>query len=121
VTQTKTTREISLPSWQEFPTQAYALIEEVKEHRRQNRGVYASAPIFLGQQDSTWDLLTTLERFNPRLTLLPHYFRSMLGAQTSVESYTGKRWPLPDYKEAHEYATTYDHFGRWQTHRDSSS
>ena len=97
------TRVVQLRSWEEF-------LDEISRRRT---GAADSPPtadgvlsdlLFRGQEDATWELETTLERYlRCEKTNVLEYFRVLSAVARRVESATARRWDLPtlnDYERA---------------------
>lgn len=52
--------------------------------------------LFRGQGRASRKLQTTLERYSPKEFTEDQYYQLVLGVKPAVESYTGKRWELPN-------------------------
>lgn len=76
----------ALNSWEEF-------LEKIKE----TKAKYSRADIFFrGQHDSSMALKTTLERRSKKEWSLKDYARRARSILPQVESFTGRKWNLPD-------------------------
>jgi len=98
----------SLNSWEEFKD----LLEQIKADYAQNRS--GSLPLlFRGQENSTWNLTTTLERRREGMSFAD-YYHIIHRIKPQVESFTTREWPIPDYygtilSIATDYEKLYNH------------
>lgn len=93
------TKEIDVPSWEEF---------EQKLHELQPSGSGHRPPLlFRGQSDSTWPLDTSLERYGMRDYSYMEYFSLMSRVRPQIETFTNKKWEMPDFEEVQKWATTF--------------
>lgn len=94
---------IKLTNFSDFESQASALhklyIEKKGEHQ-----FNISPLLFRGQANSSWKLETTLERHTSRRYSTAEYYRLMQITRHKVESFTAKKWALPDKFEDDQLA-----------------
>lgn len=62
--------------------------------RRLSSKGYMSDPLFRGQADQRWPLVTTLERFSTKPWSVKKYYRLVLAVAPAVNSLTLRAWPL---------------------------
>ena len=73
------TRARDLTSWREFTEAIYDIEKEIAERSRETIGHY-SRPLYRGQADANWRLVTTLERETKRDMTMARYHRDYIGA-----------------------------------------
>lgn len=88
-------KEISLATFEEFEEKAKLLLEEREKKRKEERR-YFSPMLFRGQRKESDKLKTTLERYSSRQYSPEQYYYVMRNIRLTVESWTGKRWDIPD-------------------------
>ena len=88
-------KEVTLATFEEFESQANVLLEGRKK-KHSEEGGYFSPVLFRGQAKSSDELKTTLERHSSRLYSPQEYYEVMLAIRYAVESWTEKRWDIPD-------------------------
>jgi hypothetical protein len=97
--------EIEVVSWSDFERD---VVQHVTHRRQelesQNHGRRFAEPLFRGLGSSDWKLETTLERSYPMERCdstqgLLEYYRKILAVRPSIETFTGKLWPIPDLME----------------------
>jgi len=66
--------------------------------------------LFRGQEDSCWQLTTTLERNKQPRMLLHEYYRLMLKVRPQIEAFTGNHWVIPTYPSVLKWTKEYDEF-----------
>ena len=84
-------------------------ISEIKERIRTlnpTRAMLQSEPLYRGQANAEWELMTTLERFLPDAIIQVNRYNSYLArARATVETVTCQKWPFSDVREL-----SMDHF-----------
>ncbi len=88
-------KKISLATFEEFEGKAKLLLEE-REKKRKDQKRYFSPVRFRGQRKESDKLKTTLERYSSRQYSPEQYYDVMRNIRLTVESWTGKRWDIPD-------------------------
>ena len=88
---------IEIASWDDFLATISKLKERFGAHgvegfRQRNLILYR------GQADAGWHLETTLERYSPSPCSIECYARLALRCAPQIESFTDRRWDLPDYR-----------------------
>ena len=84
-------KEIDVDSWEKFEEQLKILENERLQHN------YQSYFIYRGQEDSTLNLLTTLERNGQELLTLKQYHHLISVVKPQIESFTGANWNILSY------------------------
>jgi hypothetical protein len=95
--------ERDVDTWEEFET-------ELRNLRQQ---VNSPLPLlFRGQSNSCWPLITTLERERREQQgmLFKDYYRLISVVRPQIESFTDKRWPIPQYPTVKRWVKEYDEF-----------
>ena len=92
--------EIKVSSFEEFESQANALLE------RSENQIGMSPVLFRGHASDSWRLETTLETYSQSDFSTERYFSVMRAIRPQVESFTGHRWPL---EEKYTHADGYRH------------
>lgn len=85
--------EVSVKDWAGFQTEADRIQEDFEARRGAGKG-YVSDPLFRGQSDHSWPLLTTLERFSAQPWSVKRYHRLLTSVAPAVVSLTSRRWDL---------------------------
>ena len=88
-------KEIPLATFEEFEEKANLLLEE-REKKRKEQGGYFSPVLFRGQAKATDILKTSLEWYSSKQYSPQDYWEIMRNIRLTVESWTGKRWDIPD-------------------------
>jgi len=102
-------REINVKTWEEFE-------QEVRVLRApKNRENMDPLPLFRGQENSDWPLHTTLDRTKQRGMLFAEYFRRISKIRPEIESFTDRKWKLPEYPAVQRDANEYDSFSLQMT------
>lgn len=103
-------KEITVQDWKGFQD-ALVEIRQMREDIRKQHP-YCKHPdlLFRGQQDATWQLETTLERWIRNDRRLPtdvpapfpaeDYLQMIYGIKPEIEAQLGNHWPAPEYSEA---------------------
>ena len=95
-------KEIATASWEECEDE---LLRIEDRHSSDPIGVW-----FRGQSDSTWNLLSTLERRSLTVCPVEGYFASMRRIKSEIEAFTGAIWEMPNYETVLERTRNYDQF-----------
>ncbi|HWA70482.1 MAG TPA: FRG domain-containing protein [Rhizomicrobium sp.] len=98
------TNEFTVNSWEE----CLAKISDLQK-RKNDKGVYPRL-LFRGQQDSKWQLETTLERAGKTSMDFIEYYRIISYLQPEIETLTQNQWQIPEYEDAIKLAKDYDSF-----------
>ena len=99
-------------SWAEF-TEAVLRIDKIySDLRAENPGAYIQRPLWRGQSNAEWQLVTTLQRFAPNVRSLASYYWAAYAAKPQIESFTGRRWDIQDPQGYAQWATNYDSRGQ---------
>src|SRR3990172_6319875 len=85
--------EVSIKDWAGFQAEANRIQEDFEARRGPGTG-HVSDPLFRGQSDHSWLLLTTLERFSTKAWSVKRYHRLLLSIAPAVISLTSKEWDL---------------------------
>lgn len=93
--------EESVKDWAGFEAQAGRIIEDFGAKRGAGKG-HISDPLFRGQADQSWPLVTTLERFSTKPWSVKRYHRLLLSVAPAVVSLTSKEWDLDRDREVDE-------------------
>lgn len=117
---------ISLSNWNEFEEWIAEIFGSIRS-AKDATGRYVSDILFRGQNDATWKLATTLERYAPYLTDVVDYYYKIHAAKHQIEAHTSHSWDIPEpmkYREevenkdfgfftlpAYEYLVHLRHFG----------
>jgi hypothetical protein len=89
-------KEENAPSWGDFEE----ILRQTADLRQKARErEYVSELLYRGQADSRWRLETTLERSVRRIVSLDEYYRNAKLAKPRIETFTGKSWKIPTYKQ----------------------
>lgn len=87
-------KEIKIANWEQF-------VEKIKEvytdAKKLNEGevTYVSKPVFRGQSNASWPLVSTLDRIKQNVKV-KEYLRMISSIQSSIESLTSSRWSFED-------------------------
>jgi hypothetical protein len=86
-------KEVGIDDWAGFDAEVTRILEAFERSRGGGKG-YISAPLFRGQADLRWPLVTTLERFSTQSWSVKSYYRLMLSVAPAINSLTPRAWPL---------------------------
>lgn len=86
--------EKKINNWEEFE-KTIKDIYFACQNRKDETGLYVSAPLFRGQSNGEWDLETTLGRWKKNITV-EEYFRIIIGIKSTIESCLLRHWE-PSY------------------------
>jgi hypothetical protein len=95
--------EVSIKDWAAFEGEANRTLEDFQRRRAAGNG-YQSHPLFRGQSDQRWSLVTTLERFSTKEWSVKSYYKILLSVAPAVASLTSRVWDLGrdlDVDESH--------------------
>lgn len=84
-------KQVDLQTWEEFDAHILQLSNEHAAHLSATK-CYVSEYLFRGQSDSSWHLITTLERHTKRLLTLSEYYKIICAAKPQIETFTGAAW-----------------------------
>lgn len=91
-------KTINLLHWEEFEDHVTDLMDE-HEKRKLSTGTYISDYLFRGQANSSWSLITTLERYPNNRLGMEDYYRVVRGIKAQVETFTESAWPIPSVRD----------------------
>jgi hypothetical protein len=92
-------QEIRLKSWNEFRATVhdirdkYGIFEYTEDYKHKN------IVLFRGHSDATWELETTLERYEDKDVSLDLYLLKAHQSHHEIEALTGKNWNLKGFRE----------------------
>jgi len=98
--------ERNLSSWEEFEK---ALKDIRDEHEQSDVQLKSSSLLFRGEENSSWSLMTTLDRKRERM-LFKDYYGIITRIRPQIETLTGSEWPIPDYPQVRKDVEDYDKF-----------
>jgi len=93
--------EVPVKDWASFEAQATRVLEDFEARKKAGTG-YMSDPLFRGQADQSWPLVTTLERFSTKPWSVTRYHRLLLSIAPAVVSLTSREWGLDRDREVDE-------------------
>ena len=93
--------EVPVKDWASFEAQATRVLEDFEARKKAGTG-YMSDPLFRGQADQSWPLVTTLERFSTKPWSITRYHRLLLSIAPAVVSLTSREWGLDRDREVDE-------------------
>jgi hypothetical protein len=99
---------IDLDSWAAFEAalqQLTAAHEVLRAKQFQQR---LSPLLFRGQRNASWELTSTLERYNPPSLQFTQYYRAILSAKPQIEAHTDSRWDVQPYVDFAKLARNSD-------------
>jgi hypothetical protein len=67
--------------------------------------------LFRGHENSTWQLLTTLERYQLQSLDISDYYSKIYGIKPEIEAFTGNTWQTPDIIQLYEACNSYSGLG----------
>jgi hypothetical protein len=85
--------EVSVKDWAGFEAEAGGILEDFEARRGASNG-NMSHPLFRGQADQSWPLVTTLERFSTKAWSVKGYHRLLVSVAPAVVSLTSKEWDV---------------------------
>ncbi len=88
--------ETEVKSWDGFEPWLQKIESIYDKLMRKDEYKTVSRPLFRGQSNRQWKLLTTLERYFQAPIAVRQYSRLVRAAKPSIETLTGRRWDLPD-------------------------
>lgn len=86
-------KEVTVKDWASFEAEVARIVDGFAASRGSGKG-YLSDPLFRGQADQSWPLVTTLERFSTKHWSVKNYYRLILAVAPGVNSLTTRAWPL---------------------------
>lgn len=92
-------------TWEHFEKQ----LQDLRRELLASSGSIKSQLLFRGQEDSSWELKTTLDRKRERM-LFADYYRVISRIRPQIEALTEREWPIPGYTEVDNLAKDYDAF-----------
>ena len=98
---------VDVESWEAFEVEL-AKLREVRTAIRMKSAHRPSPFLFRGERDETWNLETTLERRSKKEWSIAEYFRLTTVAKPMIETFTARRWEMPDYLDLRTWAREYD-------------
>ena len=81
--------EVPVKDWASFEAQATRVLEDFEARKKAGTG-HMSDPLFRGQADQSWPLVTTLERFSTKPWSVTRYHRLLLSIAPAVVSLTSR-------------------------------
>jgi hypothetical protein len=101
-------KEINVSSWDECRQKLDEIIKSLTL-KNDNEADIIPDVYYRGQADADWRLETTLERYNPSVSwMLTDYLSLALRCAARIESFTDKRWHLPNNKSIKERLNTHN-------------
>src|SRR5207248_3283799 len=97
--------ERNVNTWEEFE----ASLKDIRRSRNEADHSLTSALLFRGQENSSWPLSTTLERYREQM-LFKDYYRVIARIQPQIETLTGDEWPIPEYPDIDKITQEYETF-----------
>mgnify|MGYP001252277387 CR=1 FL=1 len=88
--------ETEAKSWEEFEPWLQKIEGTYAKLMRKDEYKTVSRPLFRGQSNSEWKLLTTLERYFRVPITVRQYLRLVHAAKPFIETLTSHRWNVPD-------------------------
>ena len=86
-------KEVLIKDWAHFESATSRIVEDFVA--RTNSGErYFTDPLFRGQANTSWPLVTTLERFSSKPWSITSYNRLLSSVLPAVTSLTARTWPL---------------------------
>ncbi|MBZ5562104.1 MAG: FRG domain-containing protein, partial [Acidobacteriia bacterium] len=93
---------IDVANWGEFE----ARLQEVSQ--REVSAGHTTNFLYRGQNDSAWELTTTLERRGRQRMRVSDYHQLISRVKPQIESFTGRTWEIPDYPEVERRLRDYE-------------
>jgi hypothetical protein len=92
--------ELELANWEDF-------VQAVNDIRSSEQPT--SQPLlFRGQSNSSWELRTSLDRYNKEGMLFDNYYDVISSIRTQIETLTGTTWEIPEYTLVKRLVGDYD-------------
>jgi hypothetical protein len=91
-------KTINLLHWEEFEDHVAHLMDEHAK-RKLDTSKYISDYLFRGQANSSWPLITTLERYPNHPLGMVDYYRVVHNTKAQVETFNESAWPIPSVEE----------------------
>ncbi len=85
--------QVPIKDWTAYEAEANRLLDDFHTTRGVGNGS-VSHPLFRGQADQSWSLVTTLERFSAKPWSVKSYYRLLLSVAPAVISLTSREWDL---------------------------
>ncbi|CAA0118193.1 Uncharacterised protein [Halioglobus japonicus] len=98
---------IDVETWEEFEAKLVEL-EALRDEASEKRYGAASKLLYRGQSNSEWLLETTLERYCSLSWTVGKYARLVSSAKPVVETFTNKKWDVPEFPIVEKWALDYD-------------
>lgn len=100
--------EYILKSWDEFP----GIVKKIRSDYgyikiTENRSI-ENVVLFRGQSNYVWPLLTTLDRSTSKEYTVLNYIKYAIRCQNELESYTGRKWEIPNFPEIEQEISRLD-------------
>lgn len=95
--------ERKVSTWEQFIKE---LDDLRREHDNSDDCETDSSLLFRGQENSDWQLSTTLERKQQRVRFID-YYRIISKIRPQIESLTGNQWTIPEYPEVERLVEDY--------------
>ena len=86
-------KQIDLNTWEELENEVVNLHGFLKSKRTSSCSTI-SPPLFRGQESSSWNLSTTLERYLDRIVPVALYNHYLTNIKPTVEAFTRTKWEL---------------------------
>lgn len=115
-----TVTERRVKDWADYE----AAIEEIRRHQYEwplGSNQFVTAPrdgfLFRGQPDARWKLETTLDRYLPDAITVREYYRYAFRVKHRLETYTARKWDIPNPPEYEKWLATQDAGLFFEDHR----
>jgi len=92
-------KEVVLEDWESFEGEISRISEMVAQKKASPGSISVSDPLFRGQANQCWPLLTTLERFSKKPYSIEEYHRIVVAVAPAVASLTAKSSFLSPHRE----------------------
>lgn len=86
-------KQIELNTWEELENEVVKLHGFLKSKRTSSCSTI-SPPLFRGQESSSWNLSTTLERYLDRIVSVELYNNYLTGIKPTVEAFSRTKWEV---------------------------
>ena len=94
-------KQIDLNTWEELENEIVKLNGFLKSKRTSSYSTISS-PIFRGQKSSSWDLLTTLERYLDKIVSVESYNLYLAGIKPAIQAFTRTKWEVESKPKLNE-------------------
>jgi hypothetical protein len=94
-------KEVPVKDWVSFEAEVTRIFDGFEASRIAAKG-YMSHPLFRGQADHHWPLVTTLERFSNKPWSVKSYYKLILSVLPAVNSLTQRAWFIDPNLEVNE-------------------